>query len=158
MFENQYLVFAEYRSGIRPYVKSTIDFNLGPSFLFEVDVMQKGPSQTDCGLIVSSANEAVNVRFSVSAVDGEFMAEQKSGSGNWVELLSWTASPLIKNGTANKLTIIGYSEGVMVFINDKLAAISAISAIDVQQLGFTVSVVPDTNVTCTFDNLRVYTQ
>ncbi|HNR02636.1 MAG TPA: hypothetical protein PKK59_08885 [Anaerolineaceae bacterium] len=155
LFEEQYLVHVEYRAGVQPMIRRTIDFDLGEAFLIEADVMQEGPPQTDCGLVISSADEAVSVRFNIDSNEGVFSLAKKTGSAGWEELLAWTTSPQINNGKLNKLSIVGYSEGIMVFINSKLAAFSEISAIDVQRLGFTASVTPENSVTCTFDNLRV---
>ncbi|PKO13349.1 MAG: hypothetical protein CVU39_19285 [Chloroflexi bacterium HGW-Chloroflexi-10] len=158
LFQDQYLIYAEYRSGIRPMVERMIDYNLGSSLLIDADVVQEGTSQTDCGLIISTADKTNSVRFNVSAIDGEFMVAKQSDNGSWVELIPWTPSPMINIGQANSLGLMSNGQGVMVFINDKLAGGVDTAAIDVQQLGFTASVEQGSNVICTFDNLRIYSE
>jgi hypothetical protein len=155
LFQDQYMIFAERKSGNRPLVMRLIDYKVGPQFHISVEVTQEGNANSDCGLIVSTNDEAYVVGFATSAMGGEFRVMQREGSGNWDETYGWTTSQAIHPNQVNLLAMMGDSQGLSLYINDQQVGVVDIAGLDVQRLGLSASVGSEEPVVCYFDNLQV---
>ncbi len=156
LFQSQYLVFAQRKSGVRPQITRMIDFNVGLQFKISVEVTQEGNAASDCGLVISTQDEAHRLGFGVSAADRAFRVLQKEAGGSWEETLGWTPSQAIDPGQANQLSWLGNSQGLTFYINDQQVGVLEITGLDVQRLGFSASVGSEEPVLCYFDNLKVF--
>jgi hypothetical protein len=158
LFDKQYLVYAERRKGVRPYIERWIDFDVGPQFQISVEARHEGGSNADCGLMVATKDGTNRIGFMVSAVDGEFRAIRSSGSGDWYEILSRTPSTTIRPGKFNHLSLVGNTSGLTFFINDQQVGTVDIAGIDVRRFGLAVSTGSDEPTICIFDNVIVHTK
>ncbi len=156
LFQDQYLIFAQRKSGERPQVSRLIDLNAGLQFMISAAVTQEGNSASDCGLVVSTQDEAQGLVFGVSAADRTFRVLKKEAGGDWEEILGWTSSQAIKTGQANQLSWRSDSEGLILYINDQQVGALAMPGLDIQRLGFSASSGSDEPVMCYFDDLKVF--